>query len=232
MKHLNSLADRLERYATAPDGSSNRWFFFAALATAYVFFCATYLPINAFSVGRDAHILFLPGEQRIPFVPAFEFLYMAGYVLPVVAIWKMPDVRRLLQLIGAFFLTLAVAYTTYLLYPVYFERPVLEVDSLATFFLSIEYLDKSYNHFPSLHVAISWLIYFACSEGVRRRSLFLWLVIGISASTVFVKQHYIVDVVYGVALAATAWVVSGYWLANRGSVRPALERRQQLEIRV
>ena len=47
------------------------------------------------------------------------------------------------------------------MFPVYFERPRLEVSSFHTWFLSLEYLDKSYNHFPSLHVALSWLTVFA-----------------------------------------------------------------------
>jgi hypothetical protein len=42
--------------------------FGAVLAGLYVLFWATYMPINAFSVGRAAHTLFLPGEERLPFL--------------------------------------------------------------------------------------------------------------------------------------------------------------------
>lgn len=214
---MSSWVGFLERRATRPEGTPDRRFFFAVLATAYILFCATYLPMNAFSVGRDAHILFLPGEDRIPFVPEFEYVYVSGYVLPVMAVWKIPDVRRFLQLLPAFLMTLAVACTTYLLFPVYLERPVFEVDSLATFLVSIEYLDHSYNHFPSLHVALSWLIYYACRDEGRRRTLFRWFVVGISISTIFIKQHYIVDVAYGFVLATGAWALAGRWVESRAS---------------
>ena len=181
----------------------------AALAGGYAVFCATYLPINAYSARRGVgHLLFLPGEAAIPFVPAMEYFYVLGYVIPLVAAIQIPDWARLTHYLRAFALTLAVAFATYLLYPVYFERPVLEVNSLATWLLSIEYLDHSYNHFPSLHVAIVWLGYFACRDRPACRGWLLPLTIAVSVSTVFVKQHYIVDVVYGATLAAAAWLAT------------------------
>ncbi|NIM49922.1 MAG: phosphatase PAP2 family protein [Gemmatimonadales bacterium] len=193
----------------APQGHFIRWRLAIVLVAAYGGFVATYLPINFYSIGRDARVLYLPGEAALPFIPEFEFLYILGYVLPVVAVIRLPGTRELQRLLTALGLTLAVAYATYLVFPVYLERPHLEVDSVATFLLSLEYKDPSYNHFPSLHVAISWLIYLACRRGVRHRHLFLALLCGIFVSTIFVKQHYAVDVVFGVALAAGAWRVSG-----------------------
>ncbi|MDO8500705.1 MAG: phosphatase PAP2 family protein, partial [Gemmatimonadaceae bacterium] len=114
--------------------------------------------------------------------------------------------RRLVRATG---LTLLIAYTTYLLFPVYFERPHLEVTSLHTWLLSHQYMDKHYNHYPSLHEALSWLADFASQVSRRSRFGLVVLAAGISVSTVFVKQHYIVDVLYGCALAWVAW-----WLAR------------------
>src|SRR2546422_8151784 len=123
------------------------------LALAYVGFGVTYLPINAFTEGRVTHTLFLPGERAIPLVPVFEFAYLLGYVLPLVVAWRRPDAARLARLAWAFGLTLAGAYTTYLLYPVYLQRPELTGHSLPTPLLAPQYLDKPYNHFSSLPVA-------------------------------------------------------------------------------
>jgi membrane-associated phospholipid phosphatase len=86
------------------------------------------------------------------------------------------------------------------------------VRSVAAWLVALEYrLDEPYNLFPSLHVAISWLAWLACRDRVRPRALFLAVVVAISISTVFVKQHYIVDVVAGVALAVAAWAAAGRW---------------------
>lgn len=200
----------LARWVGTADGAIRRGRLAAVVLCGYVVFACTYLPINVFSIGRAAHRLWLPGEARIPLVPEFEYLYVLTYVLPLALVVWLPDVRRFRRAGLAFALMLAVAYATYLLFPVYLERPPLVVDSPATFLLALEYHDPSYNHFPSLHVAISWLVYFACREAVRRRDVFLVLVIGSSISTVFVKQHYVVDVLAGSALAWGAWVAAGH----------------------
>ncbi len=201
----------LARWVSTADGAIRRGRLAAVVLCGYVVFACTYLPINVFSIGRAAHRLWLPGEARIPLVPEFEYLYSLTYVLPLALVVWLPDVRRFRRAGLAFALTLGVAYATYLLFPVYLERPPLVVHSPATFLLALEYHDPSYNHFPSLHVAISWLVYFACREAVRRRVVYLVLVIGISISTVFVKQHYVVDVLAGAALAWGAWVAAGRW---------------------
>jgi membrane-associated phospholipid phosphatase len=113
-----------------------------------------------------------------------------------------------MRLMRAFAVALLVAYSTYLLFPVYLERPHVEVTSLHTWLLTIHYLDKSYNHFPSLHVTLSWLAVYA-SQGSRATRIGLALVAsGISVSTIFVKQHYIADVVFGYVLAWGAWKVA------------------------
>lgn len=179
--------------------------FAAILAGWYVLFAATYLLINAFSVGRAAQTLFLPYEERLPILPVFEYLYVLTYFLPGLLISTVRDCETFQRLARAYGLTLLTAYTTYLLFPVYFERPHLEVSSLHTWLLSLEYLDKPYNNFPSLHVALSWLAVHASQVSRRSRVGIGVVAAGISVSTVFVKQHYIVDAVYGCALAWVAW---------------------------
>jgi membrane-associated phospholipid phosphatase len=200
--------DQLSSWA-APGGVLRRSRLAVIMLLAYGLFALSYLSINLHSVGRPAHTLFLPGEARIPFVPAFEYLYVLGYGLPLLAVLRLPDARSLRRLLFSLTLTLVVAYATYLFFPVYFERPPLVVDSVATFLLWLEYHDPSYNHFPSLHVAVSWLIYLAVRDGCRWWGVLLAVVIGIAVSTVFVKQHYLVDVGYGMVLSFVAWRVSG-----------------------
>jgi membrane-associated phospholipid phosphatase len=200
-----SLELRFRQWLCDAEGHLRKRRVAVILAGAYVLFAATYLPINAFSVGRAAHTLFLPGEERLPFLPLFEYLYVLTYFVPGLLIVTVRDYAVLLRLARAYALTLLSAYTTYLLFPVYFERPHLVVSSFATWLLSLEYLDKPYNHFPSLHAALSWLAFHASQLSRKSRFGLGILVTGISVSTVFVKQHYIVDVLYGFALAWVAW---------------------------
>ena len=205
---------RLARWASAANGHVHRKRLALILVGSYVVFSATYLPINLFSVGREARTLFLPGEERIPFVPLAEYLYVLTYFVPVLLFFTVRDAVTLQRLLRATTQTLMAAYATYLLFPVYFERPSLQVTSLHTWLLSIEYLDKPYNHFPSLHVALTWLAVHASQVPRVTRRWLAVVVIGVSLSTLLVKQHYIVDVIYGFALAWFTW-----WLAGRRRIR-------------
>lgn len=196
------------RWLADTDGLLRTRRFALVLAGAYVLFSATYLPINAFSVGRTSRTLFLPGEERLPFLPIFEYLYVLTYFIPVLLVFTVRDYTRFAHVARATGLTLLAAYTTYLLFPVYFERPHLDVTSLHSWLLSLEYMDKPYNHFPSLHVALTWLAVFGSQLSRRARAGLGALAVGVSVSTILVKQHYIVDVLYGFALAWLAWRVA------------------------
>lgn len=208
--------DFLARTATGASGTLDRRRVLRGVLAGYAIFAATYLPINYWSIGREAHTLFLPGEQRLPFLPEFEYLYVLTYLMPLLVVPYVRDAREFARAAAAFGLILAAAYTTYVLFPVYFERPPLAVDSVATFLLALEYHDPSYNHFPSLHVAISWLVYLACRGRLPFPRLFLGAVVAVSLSTLFVKQHYLADVVYGALLAGAAWWVAGRLGGTRG----------------
>jgi membrane-associated phospholipid phosphatase len=194
--------------ARGPDEPLRRGVVFTGVLAGFLLFAATYVPINHWSVGRPARVLYLPGEDRLPFIPEFEYLYVLSYFFPWLLVPGVRDARTFVRCALAFLTTLLAAYGTYLVFPVYLERPTFVPDSIATWLLALEYRDPSYNHFPSLHVALTWLCYFGCRSRFKGRWLPL-LVISISLSTLFVKQHYVVDVVYGAGLAAWAWRGAG-----------------------
>jgi membrane-associated phospholipid phosphatase len=206
---VSALDAGLDRWLNDAHGVLRKRRFAGILAGSYALFAVTYLSINEFSVGRAAHTLFLPGEERLPFLPIFEYLYLLTYFIPALLIATVRDAATVRRLVRAYGFTLLVTYTTYLLFPVSFARPRLEVSSLSTWLLSLEYLDKPYNDFPSLHVALSWLAVHASQVSRRSRIGLSMLATGISVSTVFVKQHYVADVLCGFALTWVAW-----WLAR------------------
>ena len=81
----------LATWMSDAEGRLRRPRFMVVLAVCYGLFTATYLAINAFSVGRDAHTLFLPGEERLPFLPIFEYLYVLTYFLAVLLVVTIRD---------------------------------------------------------------------------------------------------------------------------------------------
>jgi membrane-associated phospholipid phosphatase len=203
------LATRFRDWVADADGRLRRQRVAVVTAVGYLLFSITYVPINMFSVGRPARTLFLPGEERLPFLPIFEYLYLLTFFVGPLLVVTVREYARFVRLLRALTLALLVAYTTYLLFPVYFERPLLHVDSLHTWLLSLKYLDKPYNHFPSLHVTLSWLAVHAAQVSPQGRRALAVLATGVSVSTLFVKQHYIADVIAGFVLAWLAWWLAG-----------------------
>ena len=83
--------------------------------------------------------------------------------------------------------------------------------------------DLRYNCFPSLHVAQCFLAAFACYRVHRGVGVVagVWaLLVGIS--TVYTKQHYVLDVICGVFLASAAYV-----LLLRSYPRDAVPKRER-----
>jgi membrane-associated phospholipid phosphatase len=213
-------ADRFRHWLADSHGELRTSRFILVLAGIYLSFCITYISINVSSVGRPAHTLYLPAEERIPFLPVFEYLYLLTFFVPVALLVTMRRYEQFLRLVRALGIALLAAYTTYLVCPVYMERPRLDVSSLHTWLLSLQYLDKPYNHFPSMHVTLSWLAVRSAQGSPRSRLVLTVLATAVSISTLFVKQHYIVDVVAGYLLAWGAWKLAE--ASERGASKSAM----------
>jgi membrane-associated phospholipid phosphatase len=105
-----------------------------------------------------------------------------------------------------------VAYAFFLAYPTMAPRPndrAVIGDGFALWGLRFLYeADPPFNCFPSLHVAHSFVSALTCFRLSRR----LGITTGICAalvgiSTLFTKQHYVLDVLAGVALAGLSYVL-------------------------
>jgi len=85
-------------------------------------------------------------------------------------------------------------------------------------------LDPPYNCFPSLHVAHSFVSALTCyrvNRGVGIAGAICAVLVGIS--TLFTKQHYILDVIAGILLAWAAYAI--FLRRYPRSEVPDLERR-------
>lgn len=179
------------------------------LAVAYLLYVAGYLAINRFNAGRPAATLFLPGEERLPLVAGFGPLYATGFLLPLLVIAFPLPRARFRQLLASFSLTAVVAFSVFLVFPVVLQRPAMP-GGPGALLLRLAWLDLPGNCFPSLHVAVTWLFWLAYRDRVPRPGALLALVAGICASTVPVKQHYIVDIAAGIVLATASWSIGSF----------------------
>ena len=178
-----------------------------ALALIPIFICY-FVPEHL--IVSDYHATQIAFDALIPLLPGFVYCYLLWFPLLVFGgFWMLffdgPVLRRyMIYLMCAYFICAAV----YLLYPNGQDlRPDdLVVHDLSTAILAFIYrVDTNTNVLPSLHVIGSMGAAFALCSSRRLRSpavkaAIAVLAVLVSISTVFVKQHGIVDVLAGFAL--------------------------------
>lgn len=186
-----------------------------------------YVFIAEWASGGVVYVPELALDGLFPVVPAWSLVYGALYlfliVLPVIVIQQEELIRRT---VWAYLAVWTVAYACFLVYPTVAPRPE-EVAGQGFAAWGLRFLydsDPPHNCFPSLHVAHSFVSALACQRVHRRLGLVaLSFASLVAVSTLFTRQHYIVDVVAGVLLAlAATWFFYRGW--SRASM-PDLHRR-------
>lgn len=173
------------------------------------------------------HPMYSPIDDLIPFcewfvIPyMFWFLYLAGIHLYAMIY----EPTTLVRLIRFLIITHTVTMLIYFLYPTCQElRPThFERDNILTRFMAAFYaFDTNTNVCPSIHVIDSIAVLGAAWHSdnlgsVGWRVFFVVSTTLISVSTVFLKQHSILDVLAALPLCAVAWVIVFPRKRRRGS---------------
>lgn len=184
---------------------------FAALVLLVAVF-SLYIPIN-WPWGA-VHSLKTPLDQAIPLVPAFVISYLFLF-FPWVAgllLWTAArNARAFLRLVLAFLVALFIAYVAYLFFQTAVARPEVIVHDPFTRMLKWIYsTDHRYNAFPSSHTMLTTIMFLATARLIRPgwKVLFGIVAVSIIASTLLIKQHYIADVLAGLAVGLFGWWAS------------------------
>jgi len=151
------------------------------------------------------HAPAIPLDRMIPLVPLWSLVYGALYLVLIVApVFIVRDQELLQRTVWSYLAVWLVAYACFYLYPTYAPRPdAVRGAGFGAWGLRLLYsLDPPFNCFPSLHVAHSFVSAFACHRVHRRLGgLLLAAAALVALSTLFTKQHYVLDVLAGVAMA-------------------------------
>lgn len=146
-------------------------------------------------------------DEWIPFLKVFILPYMIWYPFVYISLFVLMVRNR--KLYYKFMLVLnlcfVVCFYIYTQYQTTFIRPVATgTDWLSWMVQLVQTYDQPYNCFPSLHVVTSYLVVraYAKSSGFQTRTRLLVYGIGISIilSTLFVKQHVLMDVIGGIGV--------------------------------
>lgn len=176
-----------------------------SLVPFYIFIAAELIP------GRTLYVPELAWDRVLPLQPVWALVYGALYLflilLPVFVVRQEEQIRRT---VWAYLMVWIAAYVCFLAYPTKAPRPA-EVIGEGFVVWGLRFLysaDPPYNCFPSLHVAHSFVSALTCyrvHRGLGIAAAFSALLVGVS--TLYTKQHYILDVIAGIFLACVAYAV-------------------------
>jgi membrane-associated phospholipid phosphatase len=172
---------------------------------ALAYFLANHFP------RREATELAMTAVDRtVPFLPWTVFLYVSDYVLVILSFLLCRSRESALRFFCAQMSVILFATVLHWAVPIAFPRELYPLPPdlsmpprlVMTF---VRGVDAATSCVPSLHVADSMLAAFMMRR--ERPKLFPWLMtwaVAIAVSTLTTKQHYLVDVLTGTALALVA----------------------------
>ena len=197
------------------------------LASMIVSLAPLYFVIGEMTRGQRTYAPEIALDRTLSVQPAWTLVYGSLYVfivaLPLLVVRQPELYRRAMQ---AYLMVMLVGYAGFLLYPTVAPRPAqVPGDGFSAWTLRLVYsIDPPHGCFPSLHVAYSFVSALTCYRvhpgvGVIAG---LWAAL-IGVSTLYTKQHYVLDVITGALAAYVA-----YWLFLRSYPREMISKSDRL----
>ncbi len=174
-------------------------------------------------------------DDKIPLITIFVIPYIISYAYWILTPIAASEVsfKNFLNMVIAYIIASIVAAIIFLIFPTYMDRVAegiygREINGFFDWILNIIYesdgKEKAYNLFPSAHCILSTLCMLAT---FRKKEIPLWyriisftLSVLIYLSTLFIKQHYVGDVVFGIIIGIFIWYIVfrfnlGYKILNK-----------------
>ena len=163
----------------------------------------------------DYHMVSCAIDAKVPFCEFFVipyyfwFVFLVGMLIYSV-LFDIPTFRRYMSYI---IITYSITLLIYIIYPTAQElRPVeFNRNNIFTAIVSLLYgFDTNTNVCPSMHVIGSFAVYFSARKSKHFSALKWRITFGIAAvlisiSTVFLKQHSVIDIAAALVLCAVVY---------------------------
>ncbi len=187
---------------------------FFSVIFCFVFNSLIYTGTQIVISGARHFDLTTDADRAIPFIPAWAFVYLGCFLFWAVNYILMTHRKKeeWFQFAAGDYLSRMICGVFFVLLPTTNIRPKVLGNSLSEELIRFIYrMDAPTNLFPSIHCLVSWL----CFVGIRGRKdvpkqyqIFSCLfAIAVFASTLFTKQHYIIDVITGAILAEICYYI-------------------------
>lgn len=147
-------------------------------------------------------------DEKIPLIPIFIIIYMLWYPYLFISYYMVykKDKLKYKKLIINTAISIIIANLIFIIYPTMVNRPQIEDKGIINKLLILVYkLDTPVNCLPSMHALLSFLIMFTIlfdktmSNQLKITTSIISILIVLS--TLFVKQHVIIDVISALIIA-------------------------------
>ncbi len=168
-----------------------------------------YFFTNYLNAERTAFNFWISLDNLIPFIPGFVIFYLLYFPLVLFQFFIIKKEKDFINVAKANIFVIIISNIIFLLLPTKIIRPELIVNDFSGFILSLIYLiDNNVNLFPSLHVSMSLLAFLNIIK-FKKNLKFTVLAIFIltTLSTLFIKQHYVIDIIGGLILGFISYKI-------------------------
>lgn len=155
-------------------------------------------------------------DGQIPFVPGFIVPYLLWYpfIFGLLIIFCMHNRKVYYRTLSAICAGLIVSYIIYYFYQTTVTRPPITDEGLMYSLVQLVYqTDQPYNCFPSIHVLTSYLVMKGILDCTNQSKIVRFMVVitswSIIFSTLFVKQHVVLDVIGAILLGKLLYYIIG-----------------------
>lgn len=149
------------------------------------------------------------------FIPQFIYLYISWYLMLLLVpyLFLKKNKESFYKYITALFLAITISTIIFFFFPTTMLRENIVINNLSTFLVNLIYLVDTpvLNCLPSMHCIICFLfIYIALNDTKITKGEKLIIVIWsflVILSTLFVKQHVILDVISAFIISITIYLI-------------------------
>lgn len=186
-----------------PRGLSRR---ILLVASVCAFWAVAYFATSYWNTSRAWNVFAWDWVWYFPVIPAFVIVYLSAYLMPAVAFVVVRDEVRLRRLAAVAAGVVAVSAACFVIWPTTILRPDLPSGVWGGVLAWLYRADRPTDLFPSLHVAMSFLMAKAVGRErpTWRPAMLAWALL-IAVSTLLIRQHYVIDVIGGLVIAYLGW---------------------------
>ncbi len=185
---------------------------FLYLLQASIYFLSKFTPIKDHLIGNSI-------DYKIPFIPLFGLIYVSWFLAIIIVplVLSKYNKNELKKHYWNVTIAIAVCALFYLFYPTTANiRPDFQVKGLFTLTCYLVYFfdGPMANLFPSMHclMCFYYIYYVLFNKEINKRwriGIFIWSVL-IILSTLFVKQHVVIDVLGALVFSALIYAINSF----------------------